>query len=81
LKIIEQNSGLWRELQDWLCEKSYGKCWYTEARDSISYWHVDHYRPKAKIKDLNNVEYDGYWWLAFNWKNYRLAGSATNIYF
>lgn len=39
----------------------------SEARDKVSYWQVDHYRPK-KI----------YPWLAFDWRNFRLCGSRPN---
>jgi uncharacterized protein (TIGR02646 family) len=46
---------------------SHQKCWYTEADDSVSDWHVDHFRPKAN-----------YQWLAFEWTNYRIAGANPN---
>ncbi len=77
--IIDSNDKLWRELEPWLNEISHGKCWYSEARDCAAYWHVDHFRPKKEIKDDNGDTYEGYWWLAFNWKNYRLAGGAINV--
>lgn len=78
-EFIEKNKSFWRELESWLKEQSFGKCWYSEARDSVSYWHVDHFRPKSEVKDLDGEIYEGYWWLAFNWTNYRLAGSASNV--
>jgi uncharacterized protein (TIGR02646 family) len=78
-KLIEENSSLWRELEPWLRELSHGKCWYSEARDCVAYWHVDHFRPKKEAKDLNGDVSPGYWWLAFKWQNYRLAGSAVNV--
>ena len=46
---------------------SNGKCWYSEARDKVSYWEVDHYRPKKL-----------YPWLAFDWRNFRLCGARPN---
>jgi hypothetical protein len=78
LRIIDRNETLWRELKDWLGEQSHGKCWYSESKDNASYWQVDHCRPKTDVKDLNGNRYNGYWWLAFNWRNYRLAGGAIN---
>jgi len=79
LKIIERNKQLWGELREWLSAKSNGKCWYTESKDNASYLHVDHFRPKSEVKDINNKKYEGYWWLAFNWRNYRLAGGVSNV--
>jgi uncharacterized protein (TIGR02646 family) len=78
-KLIEANQKLWRELEPWLRQLSHGKCWYSEARDCATYWHVDHFRPKNEVKDLNGMAYEGYWWLAFDWRNYRLAGNALNV--
>jgi uncharacterized protein (TIGR02646 family) len=78
-KLIEANQSLWRELEPWLHELSHDKCWYSEAKDCASYWHVDHFRPKNEVKDLDGNFYEGYYWLAFRWQNYRLAGSALNV--
>ena len=66
--FIESNSNIWRELKDFLSNLSHGKCWYSEAKEVYSYYHVDHFRPKSK-----------YWWLAFDWKNYRLSGQVGNV--
>jgi len=57
---------------------SHGKCWYSEAPDAVSDWHVDDYRSKKRTLDEDKTEYDGYHWLAFDWKNYRIAGSFPN---
>ncbi len=78
-QLIEDNSNLWRKLEPWLRKLSSGKCWYSEAKDCAAYWHVDHFRPKKVVKDLDGNKSEGYWWLAFKWQNYRLAGSALNI--
>lgn len=78
-KFIEDHARIWRDLAEWLKEQSHRKCWYSEAKETFSNWHVDHFRPKKKTKDLEGNETDGYWWLAFDWHNYRLAGSAGNI--
>jgi uncharacterized protein (TIGR02646 family) len=77
-KIIDSNSTLWRELKDWLLALSHGKCWFSEAKDCFSHWDVEHYRPKKSAKDDDGTVHDGYWWLAFDWENYRICGNAGN---
>ena len=80
-KIIDNNAALWQddELKEWLRGLSHRKCWYSEARDCCNYWHVDHFRPKNEIKDLAGNIYEGYWWLAFCWENYRFSGAISNV--
>lgn len=56
------------------------KCWYSEAQDSVSSVHVDHYRSKGRVKGENGATPEGgYWWLAFNWNNYRIRGQLLNV--
>lgn len=76
--LIEGNKALWKELKSWLLEFSHGKCWYSEAKELVSDYHVDHFRPKNRAKQLDGTEREGYWWLAFDWKNYRISGSVCN---
>lgn len=54
---------------------SSNKCWYSEVRLAPSELEIDHFRPKGRIA---TVRHDGYWWLAFNWRNFRLAYSLIN---
>jgi uncharacterized protein (TIGR02646 family) len=79
--IIKANERLWRDdrIRNWLLQQFNNKCWYTEAYDSVSSYHVDHYRPKGRVKDLNGNACEGYWWLAFNWSNYRICGQLINV--
>jgi hypothetical protein len=70
----------WSDLKRKLSELSYDKCWYSECRSLGGDRDVDHYRPKGKIRRYmdwpeSGIEpaHDGYWWLAFNWKNYRYS--------
>ncbi len=78
-KIIKDNSKLWGELKPWLLELSKGKCWFSEARDSFSHWDVEHYRPKKAAKNLDGTKRgEGYWWLAFDWHNFRICGNVGN---
>jgi uncharacterized protein (TIGR02646 family) len=64
---IGSKSKIWRDCKPLLEKLSKGKCWYTEARDKVSYLEVDHYRPKKL-----------YPWLAFDWNNFRLCGGKPN---
>lgn len=76
---LESTRGkIWGDLKDDLLELSNQKCWYSEARCDYSYFHVDHFRPKGRVKEKDKSERDGYWWLAYDWKNYRVAGGAGN---
>jgi hypothetical protein len=74
-RIIDANQKLWGEIKDWLGTFSHQKCWFSEALDTCSYWQVEHFRPKKEVKDPDR---DGYWWLAFDYLNYRLCGSVVN---
>ena len=75
--IINSNKH-WSDLKGDLEKLSYGKCWYSEAREIHSHYHVDHFRPKKKAKDSDDVDRGGYWWLSYDWTNYRLCGSVGN---
>jgi uncharacterized protein (TIGR02646 family) len=77
-EILDKNHRVWGLLKETLKTMSYGKCWYSEAREIYSHYHVDHFRPKKKALDTKNNDEGGYWWLAFDWKNYRLMGSVGN---
>ncbi|MES2922104.1 MAG: hypothetical protein V4819_11185 [Verrucomicrobiota bacterium] len=79
--IIDANERLWTDdrIRNWLFDQFHNKCWYSEAYESVSPTHVDHFRPKGRVKDdLTGVFESGYWWLAFNWKNYRISGHLLN---
>lgn len=74
-KIIDDNAALWGEVKEWLMTFSDDNCWFSEAKDVYSHWHVEHFRPKKEAKDPDR---DGYWWRAFDYLNYRLCGSVGN---
>ena len=76
--IIDANSRIWGELKSWLLKLSHDKCWFFEVKDICSYPHVEHYRPKKIAKDEDGTAYEGYWWLAFDWRNFRICGSVPN---
>jgi hypothetical protein len=37
---------------------------------------VDHYRPKSRVAEC--PKHPGYWWLAFDWTNYRFSCTFCN---
>ncbi|MCY2967875.1 MAG: hypothetical protein NT069_30320 [Planctomycetota bacterium] len=79
--IIESNEKLWKDdrIRNWMFALFNNKCWYSEAQESVSYYHVDHFRPKGRVSDdQTDLITDGYWWLAFNWTNYRISGGVLN---
>lgn len=75
--IIDKNY-YWKAFKEELKKLSYGKCWYSEAREIYSHYHVDHFRPKKQALDIDGIDQGGYWWLTYDWKNYRLCGSVGN---
>jgi uncharacterized protein (TIGR02646 family) len=75
-EIIERHGQVWRDLNGALSSLSGGKCWYCEAREKRSDKAVDHFRPKRQ--PVENVEHPGYWWLAFEWTNYRYSCTFCN---
>ena len=80
--IIESNEELWRDdrIRNWLLSQFNNKCWYSEAQESVSSVHVDHYRPKGRFKqELGGETEEGYWWLAFDLSNYRICGQLLNV--
>lgn len=76
--IIDENSRVWGELKQWLLGLSHQKCWFSEAKDCFSHWDVERYRPKKSAREADGTTHDGYWWLAFDWQNFRICGNAGN---
>lgn len=80
-QIIDENKTFWRDrrIHQWLLDQFHNKCWYSEAADSVSPDHVDHFRPKGRIRNEKTRDTEeGYWWLAFDWRNYRISGHLLN---
>ncbi len=71
---------LWKNFKPVLI-KLYGKkCWYSECDLTGSFGDIDHFRPKSCSKDMNGdvILKDGYWWLAYDYCNYRLSCEECN---
>ena len=71
-------SAHWGRLKPWLQSLSGGKCWFSEVRELYSHYDVEHFRPKKEAKALDETVRDGYWWLAFDYMNFRLCGNVGN---
>ncbi len=60
------------------------KCWYSEVPLEGADPNVDHFRPKGRVKEIDDKLQPtktfsaGYWWWAFEWRNYRLASMHSN---
>ena len=78
-QIIDDNQDIWGELKDHLRGLSNNKCWYSESKNDSAHCHVDHFRPKKKAVDENGDDQGGYWWLVFDWLNYRYSAPVENI--
>lgn len=78
--IIDNNDEMWQKLKQPLLdlEKYRGKCWYSESKNEYAYMHVDHFRPKKAAVGIDKQDHGGYWWLAFDWENYRICGPIGN---
>lgn len=87
-KLID--AGHWKTLKPWLASKSAGKCWFCEAKQVRSHSDVEHFRPKNKVHVHGNTlkypsghpnadqDFDGYWWLSYDWRNFRLSCQRCN---
>lgn len=75
----KRNQKLWSNLKEALWNLGNMKCWYSEAELQEPEGHVEHFRPKKKPHGLNGENHCGYWWRAFDWENYRLSHSTSNL--
>ncbi|WP_445430697.1 hypothetical protein [Chryseobacterium indoltheticum] len=79
--IILEKNPIWQDLFIPLSNLSKGKCWYSEALEVMSDRDVDHFRPKNEAKNINGIDRadeDGYWWLAYDYENYRFSSQYSN---
>jgi hypothetical protein len=78
LAYIKAHAHVWRALKAELTEQYGHRCWFTDAEETVARLDVEHFRPKAKALDEDETEHEGYWWLAFDVSNLRLAGQIPN---
>jgi uncharacterized protein (TIGR02646 family) len=67
---------VWQSIKALLASVSFEKCWYCEVKIERADGAVDHYRPKNKVTEC--PDHEGYWWLAFDWSNYRYSCTYCN---
>ncbi len=72
--VINKYSSLWSDVKNPYRELNYGKCWYCDTRTDLG--EIDHYRPKNEVEE--NKSHSGYWWLAFEWRNWRYSCERCN---
>lgn len=76
--LIDKYGSHWGEIKPWLEALSGGKCWFSDVRELYSHYDVEHFRPKKEAKAIDGTVRDGYWWLAFDYMNFRLCGNVGN---
>ena len=78
-KVVSRHSGVWTDerCKELLAAAGARKCWYCESRENRSDAAVDHFRPKGKVAEEDD-RHHGYWWLAFNFLNYRYCCTFCN---
>lgn len=77
-EYIKTHSTAWTAVREYLSGLSHGKCWYSEAKEAVSRYQVDHFRPHGRAKQAARTYTDGYSWLAFDLDNFRLSGMLCN---
>src|SRR5688572_9175952 len=74
-KFFQDNAVLWTDLKQCLAQPTPAKCWYSEVQRALPDLEIDHFRPKNSIC---GIKHQGYWWLAFDWENFRVSSSVAN---
>lgn len=74
--LINSYRARWTDLRAAFDEFSHGKCWYLECKNPGTDDDVDHFRPKLAVKE--DPTHPGYYWLAFDWTNFRLSCHRAN---
>ncbi len=74
--IFKKYSYLWSAVKECYRGTSHEKCWYCETKTGRIRGDIDHYRPKGKVTE--NPAHPGYWWLAFDWRNWRFSCELCN---
>lgn len=73
---IQRHASLWSEWKAALSCLSQDKCWYCETKEDRSDYVIDHFRPKGGVAEAPT--HGGYWWLALDYRNFRLSCTYCN---
>jgi hypothetical protein len=78
-EYIKKN-GSWGLLKKWLANTGGQTCWYCESKSTRAPFDVDHFRPKLGITvdGVKLAGHSGYYWLAYEWWNFRLSCQRCN---
>lgn len=74
--VIKAHAKIWADLKQYFENHFHSKCWYTESKNPGCDMDIDHFRPKGEVYESN--VHPGYWWLAFDWHNYRFSCQFSN---
>jgi hypothetical protein len=74
-KFFQDNATLWTELKQCMAQPVPAKCWYSEVQRGLPDLEIDHFRPKNAV---SGCKHEGYWWLAFDWENFRISSPMAN---
>ena len=75
---IKSKSQVWRDLRQEFIDEFGSRCWFTDAEETVAQLDVEHFRPKLQALDADGTPHEGYWWLAFDFSNLRVAGQIPN---
>lgn len=75
-ELIDRYRDRWIKCRDAMSRLSNDKCWYTECKNPGTDDDVDHFRPKGGVAE--EPSHPGYYWLAFEWRNFRLSCHRAN---
>ncbi len=73
---IKHKSDIWSYAGKHVKTIMHEKCWYCETSEVRSDMPIDHFRPKNSVAEY--PQHPGYWWLAFDWENYRYSCTFCN---
>lgn len=89
-RLIDGRQYVWTEIKSQIILATYNKCWFSEGTSDVSQFHIEHFRPKKMVEKLPTKyacleqraasEPNSYWWLTFNYKNFRICGQIINSY-
>ncbi len=75
-KLIDQLAKVPQQVTDQLVKHFHSKCWYCERILPRSELVIEHFRPKRRVTLVK--AHSGYFWLAANSKNFRIACTNCN---
>jgi len=89
-KTLDEGNRSWSRVKPWLETLNHNKCWFCDGECDQAEYDVEHFRPKKGITQnyaplmypaghpKSGMPLRGYWWLAFDINNYRLACQHCN---